>query len=425
MIFEDMVRNGIVIEENFKDDNDNKKYRSLAVTLLNMIMSRHWSVVPIGLKDYNGLYLKYIEKSDVCAVFEYRSKKSFVSHAGIPEASQYFTNYLGLKLNNSVNIKPIKTSFYLCTVVESLNKNIKDSLSTALKKKSAELLRSEDIILHLIKMSAASGEHKHTYELAAYNFTYELTTNSAMSPIVGFIAPSGRKKNLFYEGGYVDIPNIEKFNITSGKKQLEFNIYGHQPRGLAPEVKKFGETWHVCMDVSKIDGNTTFNSYALMIIPKIGKPTFFGKIWTGNKKIEYYESINSANIKENTIQTYNYNIDIDSLDELQKNGIQIKADDNFFAYKIYPQSNFRTIVVFGTSKDDIIAHSKNLSSNKLEIYKINNGGSIIHKLIKTNEYVSISPSIKRLVYKNKRNTKYIKYKGKFERLTDVLKKCKK
>jgi hypothetical protein len=52
------------------------------------------------------------------------------------------------------------------------------------------------------------------------------------------------------------------------------------------------------------------------------------------------------------------------------------------------------------------------------------GGSL-KPLVKTKEYVSISPNIKRLVYKGARNAKYVKYKGKFERLSDVRRNLRK
>jgi hypothetical protein len=56
--------------------------------------------------------------------------------------------------------------------------------------------------------------------------------------------------------------SFEKPNGTD----ITWNIYGHQPRGLFPAVHKEGTTYHICLDVSKIEGQTNKNSYAAMIL---------------------------------------------------------------------------------------------------------------------------------------------------------------
>lgn len=367
MIFKNMQYLGILDMQ-----STNQTFKCVAVTLLNMIMSREWDerkypfISNARLESYNGLYIKYLKLSHVCATFKFNNKISIVSHAGIPETSSFFTSVLGLQLPTSGALMPTyKKSYSLAQVVGEMDKHIKVKLNEAFQSDERLLLRNMPIIAHLINMSANTG-------LVALEDSYVLKSDA--SSIVGFQDPRKRKKPLYaYDahGGYsikdISPDTISYFDIHTGNAELAYNIYGHQPRGLAPSVNKVFKTWHICVDVSKIDGQTNNKSYAILVIqrdrslPESEKAFVLGKIDLSDHKnptnIIYVENTLGLNPKS-VLNIYFYMIDINDLFKQQTDDVQIHL--NIQATMPPNQTVFKTLVFKSLSRFFVPGGFKNI-----------------------------------------------------------------
>lgn len=320
-IFDNMVSLGIV------DTSNDDKYICLAVTLMNMIMSKTWENVPSDVKDYNGLYIRYLQKAHICAIFNYRRRHSFVSHAGIPEKSKFFSSYLG-KVNSTTN-----TSTFIKDVVIEMDTIFKEQLANInVFDNNAKPLREQiPYLKHLIDMSAPCGLIDHKSNLNDKVIPADEYT-SDLSPIVAFTDPAARKQPVKYAGSYA---NLSRQDGTA----FEFNIYGHQPRGLMPSVALKEGTYHICMDVSKIEGQTNNDSYVMLVIPVSGLPRINGKIKPVIKegKIDYY-------IQSTLISKFNFNKALKSGKRFYYSK-DIKTDGTFdkqISFKVTPLNSQNT-----------------------------------------------------------------------------------
>jgi len=315
-------------------------YKRVAVALANMIMSRNWHLDQLPndrthMMNMNGLYLRYLDACNVCATFERSGKISFVSHSGIPEASRYFTNIMAYKLKDPSKIERLITKKPLKDVVEAMNSHIRINLRKLLNVSPRRLLRRQPIAVQILHMSFSKGNYANITE--------------SLNPVLNHIPPRDRTRLLFAEGGGGSasyVKSLEKVqliyaDILAGTAQLEFNLYGHQPKGLAPEAKKVGETWHVCMDVSKIEAKTNRYSYAMLVIPRAPEePYVIGRVHLVNNDKNI---IRAATNK----RKFFYRASLPQFQQNRDQGFQIKTRSFVLSYETTDKNDIYTVSKIG------------------------------------------------------------------------------
>jgi hypothetical protein len=352
---------------NYTDYKDKKIERGVVASLFNMVASRNWENITFtfGNTDldakFNGLYMKYLSHCDINAIFKSGDKYGYVSHAGLGNFDSHITNRLGYaytstKKYNKSSIPNTATPASLFEIVKSYD-IFKKKLSKIMLQKEKNLVnnlkRRNKIVKHIIAMSAASLYTKNNK-----NDIYM----HMMSQIVGTCGPHTPNipklnKSIFNElkpiplyGGHGrdelntlfknannnsaenananantnTITNkFKKTRLTLEKDDtttpiITWNIYGHQPRGITPTVSLAGTkergTYYICMDVSKIEGQTNENSYAVMIINPDKTAEITGKV---DLSTGFITVIKSEQVKKE-IKKINYTKNLDEFVECQK-----------------------------------------------------------------------------------------------------------
>ena len=323
------------IDEECKLDLDTPDTH-IAATILCMLMSRHWPqhILPGNMHKYNGLYLKFITESHVCATFKFNGRVSFASHGGLPQAHSVFTSVLGfVPTGPPPAYAPERLSDRLSDVVDTLDGLWKTAFVDQTRSSAVGTLpwrHTHDVVRRLIYMS---GPSKPADELTV-----------AMSPIVAFKPPHDIDGARNYFSGGTDpvlVPYdsdrtmMKAFDWSKGTAAdtIAYNLFGHQPRGMAPHVKASGtgtlKTWHVCMDVSKVDGNASAippwstavsDAVAMLVMSKSeSHDYFYGRfnLLTANNPINHI--FVGGSLRLSTFQSFEfvYKLPVDELAKLQ------------------------------------------------------------------------------------------------------------
>lgn len=258
-----------------------------AILIFNMLASREWE--PTDLLEFkghhadrfntttlNGMYKKYLEKCDICRLFSFDNKYGFASHGGVSPFEDTYTNLLGASyditklkehlLKVDVTNKVTFVKKHLSEIIHGYHKEI-------IVPTFAKLVGGKDISgINLVRDDPTVLQLIHTTAMTKYGTENKVAFHHSLSPILGYQPPTQGKALKF--GGrygsrkYMDRTELYYASFTDGTIDITWNIYGHQPRGLFPSVSKNGNTYHVCLDVSKIEGQTNKQSYTAMIIEK-------------------------------------------------------------------------------------------------------------------------------------------------------------
>lgn len=227
---------GVTIDDNFSDD--------MLGSLLAMIMSHNWSA-NIYVNDLNltNLYCRYLSKTTLLFENVIGVNYVFATHSGLPKCtnsnSKFCKDHIlfhkskqrisaNILYNNpgEIGYNDIITQFYANT-----------------------LARNTEEFKTLMFMAAACGGHIQS-----------------RSPIVGYTSNDA--------DGPCQWEN-EQYTIAYSSIQLihnVFNICGHQPVGIVPEVGKVTQNnvdhYHVRLDVSKAEDiqNTNTNVYCALLM---------------------------------------------------------------------------------------------------------------------------------------------------------------
>jgi hypothetical protein len=161
---------------------------------------------------------------------------------------------------------------------------------------------------------------------------------------------------------------LEKEDTTT--PIITWNIYGHQPRGITPTVSLAGEkergTYYICMDVSKIEGQTNENSYAVMIINPDTTAEITGKV---NLRTGFITVIKSEKvIKE--IKKINYTKNLDEFVECQKEQVNINLNltHDLSSLKILKR-NLEAPVLLKDTEYKYISHTEFMGTSPNPIIK--------------------------------------------------------
>jgi hypothetical protein len=232
---------------------------------MQMILSFEWKLdtIPTFFHDYVGLYTKYIELCHICALFKINDKYGFMSHAGYV----HLTSPLGLDLNVTT-----VTDALLSIMKKSENEKITLLSQLSTLKDATNQSYTQNLSLHtkiakFVQLTApeiCNGKSCHKFA--------PIITQSARTSQEGYL----KEIKLKITGGSWkddDEKSQEKVKVSEGNEVISYNIYGHQPTCFFPTSNKTGETYHICLDVSKTDSdpNASYSnnfSFALFIIEK-------------------------------------------------------------------------------------------------------------------------------------------------------------
>jgi hypothetical protein len=299
-IFKELIDMGVYKE--ITDNNINKDIEiAIVACLFNMVASRCWPKENLKFTiDENliGLYVKYIAQCEICAIFKHGEKFGFVSHAGLPRFEDKLTSELGLALDFTNTIKGLVTTSAthpsdsvklekIVSAYKTFTTTLGDLIETKqdVNKANHKLFRAEPLVKEIIRMSAPT-KYEVTDEYNIYHHS--------MSPPVGWFDPYGpiKQKGLVSHYHVVSLDGgagskyqrtvKEPLTYADLKKtptatHVTWNIFGHQPRGVVPSVSVVDTSgdglkltdktmYNICLDVSKIEGQTNENSYAMMVI---------------------------------------------------------------------------------------------------------------------------------------------------------------
>jgi hypothetical protein len=209
---------------NLNDELDNRETLLKFIAMMNMVMGKIWDNLPSILERYNGLYIKYLQKCHIMAMFKIGQKLCFASHSGIPtyNIDKYnIPSKIGIHENvgNNINIESLV----------QLNNEFNNFINNPIDFNSYDYEK-------YVAMAAGCEEEGLT-GLSSY-----------ASPIVSYPSLEDiRIKNN------KDIILDEKYSTY--KKR--YNIFGHQPSGLLPYMNKVTKedifSYHIDLDISKAE----------------------------------------------------------------------------------------------------------------------------------------------------------------------------
>jgi hypothetical protein len=400
------------IGEDFWDDKNkgidkhtDANYNTLlkCIAMMNMVMGKVWneSELPEVLKDYNGLYIKYLQECHIMASITIGTKLCIVSHAGIPYDETSKTFYIPTEIGN------------VSTGSIDYNKNI-IGLNSAY---SAFIER-----ITTVSKYPPDKEYKRYVAMSA-------NCDDKVIPYSAYASPIVSQKDLD------EVKQKKDFNLDvfrKNEKQI-YNIYGHQPTGLLPYISRvisnrdrgIDETfsYHIDLDISKAEDNFVSNKESYMYL-RITKDSdmLFGK--TVSEKT--YHSIQDKGLQEAPVKvldkleiSQSKGISINYEKEIRMNSLQSYCDNVIQAsYKTNVQNTKETRPFTSTLFTvDNNKYYGSFSWTLVEYNKTVKGGrSKVGKA--ANAYVK---SIKRflygkrkmVIYLGKRGGEYVKVKGEY------------
>lgn len=267
----------------FKYDTNPKDNKTLHlfIAMMNMVMGFVWpkNILHTDFSEYNGLYVKYLMKCVLIETFKFQDKLCFVTHSGIPYKGDNFviSETLGQlpaveknasgKSTTKLKISSIKNR------ISVINQKFKDFLElnfvgkvrtntqvpTNAKYSQTSFVKYFEFLTRKAKnasidfytlMSAASGEGNVDIHVM------DDKVNSELSPIVTSVSID--KGPWYFKENKKGLAKFLNAEILTGINSV-FNISGHQPVGLLPEIEDVVETgssittYHVRLDISKAE----------------------------------------------------------------------------------------------------------------------------------------------------------------------------
>lgn len=312
---------------------------------MQMILSFEWDAgaIPTFFHDYIGLYTKYIKLCHVCALFKINDKYGFMSHAGYV----HLTSPLGLDPTKITN-----TDALLSIMDKSENEKIILLSQLSTLKDATNQPYTQNLNLHskIAKFVQLTAPAICDGKSCGYEFA-PIITQSARTSQKDYL----KEIKLKIKGGswkHEDEKSQGSVKVSKGDEVISYNIYGHQPTCFFPTSNKTGETYHICLDVSKTDSdpNASYSnnfSFALFIIEKqISSIKFIGRttLIKGNNLKNNYDIDKTTHLYYNVdiVDTFNNEKwkEIMKLEELTCGGVVLKDGKPNFAD---PNSFMRTV----------------------------------------------------------------------------------
>jgi len=324
-----------LVELGYLERNAPPNMQRAAVILSNILMSCEWVGLPTTLEYFNGLYIKYLKKANIIRLINHREKKYCITHAGCPPILSYPLGFGSGKIAG--NSKEI---------IKKINKE-KDELMNNFKqnnlsygnlpygktniwkiKNDTKPIDYRENLAKFVQLSAHTGSSQN--EGIEYGSYY--------SPIVA--NPMNNFTNLLNNRGghstWTNIKeNIEFVTYEQIAEEFDYEIFGHQPQGMYPQVVDSKNKYHICLDVSMINRQNflTTGTFAYMYVAD-DNSSICGRIVLP-KDTKYTIQYN---IEETNIHKQDYCVPIDSFKKNINNILNISDNklDSIWASQEHP-----------------------------------------------------------------------------------------
>jgi hypothetical protein len=417
------------------------KYIHLFIITMNIIMGVHWihgfgdpdinpdwyynSVIANAFKDYNGLYIRYLQKCHIMSKITINDKLIIAAHSGIPYDDETKKFIIPSKIGreddgDSSNESNINIENNIASLNEELTNFLKKVKPQYIKDdKYSTLFEFKEEFKKYIAMTAACLNECDKWK---EDTTY--THSSKFSPIVAI-------NSLNYKGPlkYKDSPILLDSNFNNYKKI--YNIFGHQPAGLLPSLSKVTNnvsgqaTYHIDLDISKAEntgGISNLESYAYLRITR-DSHKFIGKTIAKQNislltNIEGESSLTGA-IQSMDIMIPQYEISLDKYDMMFEKYKTKDRANNDIEYEIILHSLDKKKTYYGMCSQNfqLLKYLKNTDLEDYTDYQYKVieqqqvGG--ISKKYKKSEKRFMNGKRKMVIYTGKRGAEYVKVKGVF------------
>ena len=410
--FEVLFKISFGIGEDFWDDKNkgidkhtDANYNTLlkCIAMMNMVMGKVWEKdeLPDVLKDYNGLYIRYLQQCHIMASITIGTKLCIVSHAGIPYDE--------------------KRGFYIPSEIGNVSTGSIDYNKNIIGLNSAY----SDFIERIKGGDRNDKEYKKYVAMSA-------NCDDKVIPYSAYASPIVSQKDLD------EVKQKKDFNLDvfrKNEKQI-YNIYGHQPTGLLPYISRvisnrdrgIDETfsYHIDLDISKAEDNFVSNkeSYVYLRITK-DSDMLFGK--TVSEKT--YHSIQDKGLQEAPVKvldkleiSQSKGISINYEKEIRMNSLQSYCDNVIQAsYKTNVQNTKETRPFtstlftvdnnkyYGSFSWTLVEYNKTVKGGRSKVGKAAKAAKAYVKSIKRFLY----GKRKMVIYLGKRGGEYVKVKGEY------------
>lgn len=302
-----------------------------AIAIMSMVMGYIWNEndLPIVLREYNGLYIKYLQNAHVIGAFKAaEGKYGVASHSGIPVGEE------GFMLTNTLMV-PSGNSEGVTTFIEALNK-LESEKNTILERfVQNTITNSPGLLVNIIALNNTRSKGTLTYDNNANRNTNKqkaiienknislsdlplredekvkklihLSICGVSSPYTTSLSPVTYMSHLKVGGPQklrgvnLGIPdNVTSIGRIGGAKKVTFktnaksenvfyNIFGHQPAGYVPLVSVSNKNVrNVCLDISKAESIANANEKSLGLLVINGTDLLEGIVYTADVHEKQY-----------------------------------------------------------------------------------------------------------------------------------------
>jgi hypothetical protein len=394
---------GGFVEGKYNNNNDEKYILLLKfIAMMNMVMGKNNDVefLPECLKRYNGLYIKYLEKCHIISQFTIGNNNNIyiASHSGIPYKKATDESRGFFYIPSDVGIEPTKELYNNISNIADINNNFNDFIKGIL----------DDSIKY------ASYDFKKYVAMGASCFnTVDSQLTSLASPIVSsFAIDKIREENL---------ESLRSLNIERTKTNNIYNIFGHQPSGFTPQIKKVKDedliSYHIDLDISKAEnayGISNKNSYVYLTL-KNSENRLVGNIDTKIKRYDLSEDNAQDNahlklmkeIKDGIEFRFRYDIPLDKYcnDMIIKNILYDTGDGKY--KELLAHMFLIDEYYYGMFGYDLIKLPKTV------INKPTGGGASKKKTYTKSVKRFMNGKKQMVIYLGKRGGEYLKVKGEY------------
>jgi hypothetical protein len=402
---------GGFVEGKYNNNNDEKYILLLKfIAMMNMVMGKNNNVelLPKCFQSYNGLYINYLEKCHIISQFTIGNNNNNIyiaSHSGIPYKKATNTSQGFFYIPSDVGIEPTSKLSNNISNIADINKNFNDFIKGIL----------DD------RINYTSYDFKKYVAMGASCLnTVDSQLTSLASPIVSSLdIHKIREENR---------ESLRSLNIEKTKTNI-YNIFGHQPSGLTPQINKVKDeeliSYHIDLDISKAENaNGISNQFSSVYLTlKNSENRLVGNIDTKTKSYDLSEDNSQDNSQDKTYLKKKVNTE---KIELQYDIQLDKYCDDMIIKKIfYDTGTDNGKGEYVMKYDELLAHMFLIDKNyygmfgydliKLPITVIKpTGGGASKKKTYTKSVKRFMNGKKQMViYLGKRGGEYLKVKGEY------------
>jgi len=274
---EDLFKGKNIATEKIDNINDDTKNFYLFVAMMNIVMSTIYddNYLPPCLVPFNGLYIKHLQNCHIMTKITIGNKLIFASHSGVPYDNGRFIFIKDIGMKNIDNNSMIDINIIIMNIIDintNFYKFLKDNFihNTIYFQQYVNGDKKFDKNAYKIYIAMSTGCSTDVkIDGKIYNKNYSPITTSGLLKDKGPLTYFNDGKDIKI---FKPLPNLVSSNSVKPKENnydTIYNIFGHQPSGVLPEITKVKNTYHIDLDISKTEnafGNTNKVSYVYLTI---------------------------------------------------------------------------------------------------------------------------------------------------------------